>query len=275
MTCITQQLISSLEKDSYIVIPLTSQSNHSASQNEFSWEALVALSGLPYWRIYRQIPDIWRILKAFGYKYFGLAIWGFFESIWLQTFWFGKMYDMYICTYLLTNSYLGLQFEIRGIKGKRDTFENSSVVLNISYKIWLQTVETHYSIQKYLQNVENHTLSGKTQDERQKSCKWMISSEKNWCFGKDATISRSLAMFCWVSLQFFLSGNAVHLHSVSVSINRMMSPSNAVDLESPLIATLPLHQVGQCHTHLRTSRVVSNEHRYDSKARVLFFHDNP
>jgi len=45
------------------------------------------------------------------------------------------MYDMYICTYLLTNSYLGLQFEIRGIKGKRDTFENSSVVLNISYKI--------------------------------------------------------------------------------------------------------------------------------------------
>jgi len=55
----------------------------------------------------------------------------------------------------------------------------------------------------------------------------------------------------------------------------MMSPSNAVDLESPLIATLPLHQVGQCHTHLRTSRVVSNEHRYDSKARVLFFHDNP
>ena len=74
---------------------------------------------------------------------------------------------------------------------------------------------------------------------------------------------------------FFLSGNAVHLHSVSVSINRMMSPSNAVDLESPLIAALPLHQVGQCHTHLRTSRVVSNEHRYDSKARVLFFHDNP
>jgi len=31
--------------------------------------------GLPYWRIYRQIPEIWQILKAFGYRYFGLAIW--------------------------------------------------------------------------------------------------------------------------------------------------------------------------------------------------------
>ena len=31
-------------------------------------------AGLPYWRIYRQIPEIWRILKAFGYKHFGLAI---------------------------------------------------------------------------------------------------------------------------------------------------------------------------------------------------------
>jgi len=30
---------------------------------------------LPYWQIYRQILEIWRFLKAFGYKYFGLAIW--------------------------------------------------------------------------------------------------------------------------------------------------------------------------------------------------------
>jgi len=32
---------------------------------------------LPYWRVYRQIADIWRILNAFGYKYFGLATWRF------------------------------------------------------------------------------------------------------------------------------------------------------------------------------------------------------
>jgi len=32
-------------------------------------------AGLSYWRIYREIPEIWRILEAFGYKYFGLAIW--------------------------------------------------------------------------------------------------------------------------------------------------------------------------------------------------------
>jgi len=35
-------------------------------------------TGLPYWRIYHQIPEIWRILQAFGYRYFGLAIWRIF-----------------------------------------------------------------------------------------------------------------------------------------------------------------------------------------------------
>jgi len=49
--------------------------------------------GLPYWRIYRQIPEIWRILKAFGCKYFGLAI---FESIWLQICGFGELYQRII-----------------------------------------------------------------------------------------------------------------------------------------------------------------------------------
>ena len=74
---------------------LTSQSNDSARKKEST--------RLPYWRIYRQYLEIWRILKAFGYKYFGLAnFWRFFESIWLQIFWFGEMYDLYICTYLLT-----------------------------------------------------------------------------------------------------------------------------------------------------------------------------
>jgi len=33
----------------------------------------VVRAGLQYWRIYGQIPEIWQILKAFGYKYFGLA----------------------------------------------------------------------------------------------------------------------------------------------------------------------------------------------------------
>jgi len=30
--------------------------------------------GVPYWGIYRQIPEIWQILKAFDYKHIGLAI---------------------------------------------------------------------------------------------------------------------------------------------------------------------------------------------------------
>jgi len=60
--------------------------------------------------MYRQIPESWRILKALGYKYFGMAIWRFFESIWLQIFLFGEMYDLYICTYLLSYSYVGLLF---------------------------------------------------------------------------------------------------------------------------------------------------------------------
>jgi len=57
-------------------------------------------------------PDsgIWRILEAFGYIYFGLAIWRIFESIWLQIFWFCEMYALYICTYLLTDSYASLLF---------------------------------------------------------------------------------------------------------------------------------------------------------------------
>jgi len=36
--------------------------------------------------------------------------WRLFESIWLQIFWFGDMYDLYICTYLLTYSYVDLLF---------------------------------------------------------------------------------------------------------------------------------------------------------------------
>jgi len=33
-----------------------------------------------------------------------------FESVWLQIFWFGEMYDLYICTYLLTYLYVHLLF---------------------------------------------------------------------------------------------------------------------------------------------------------------------
>jgi len=35
----------------------------------------LVVTGLPYWLIYRGIPEFWRILKVFGYKYFGLSIW--------------------------------------------------------------------------------------------------------------------------------------------------------------------------------------------------------
>jgi len=35
---------------------------------------LYIITGLPYWRIYRQIREIGRILKPFGYAYFSLAI---------------------------------------------------------------------------------------------------------------------------------------------------------------------------------------------------------
>jgi len=36
--------------------------------------------------------------------------WRFIESIWLQIFWFGEMYDLYICTYLVTYSYVDYYF---------------------------------------------------------------------------------------------------------------------------------------------------------------------
>jgi len=38
------------------------------------------MPGLPNWRIYCQIPKIWRIFKAFGYKYLGLATWRIFGN---------------------------------------------------------------------------------------------------------------------------------------------------------------------------------------------------
>ena len=37
-------------------------------------------TGLPLWRIYRLIPKIWQIVKAFDYNYFGLAIWRIFGN---------------------------------------------------------------------------------------------------------------------------------------------------------------------------------------------------
>ena len=46
------------------------------------WLMLIVKPGLPNWRIYREIPDIWRILKAFGYKY---LVWRFGEF--LASFW--------------------------------------------------------------------------------------------------------------------------------------------------------------------------------------------
>jgi len=92
------------------------------------------ISGLPYWRIYRQIPENCRSLKVFGYKYVGLAIWRIFgdfvEIIRLQIFGLAKyakvsffvryslkmcssviyMHAQHICTYLVAYSYVGLLF---------------------------------------------------------------------------------------------------------------------------------------------------------------------
>jgi len=34
----------------------------------------------------------------------------YFESIWLKSAWFGEMYDLYICMYLFTYSYVDYYF---------------------------------------------------------------------------------------------------------------------------------------------------------------------
>jgi len=53
-------------------------------------------------------------LEAFDYKYFGLAIWqisgNFLKEFGSKFFGLAKMYDLYICIYLLTYSYVDLPF---------------------------------------------------------------------------------------------------------------------------------------------------------------------
>jgi len=61
------------------------------------------------------------------------------------------MYDLYICLYLRTYSYVDLLFrfanglKIHDIKWKYEGFEIRSMVLNTSYQISLQNVETDSS----------------------------------------------------------------------------------------------------------------------------------
>jgi len=57
-----------------------SQNQQTKVTKERSWGAgtvsrFPAHVAWPYWRIYRQFPKIWEFFKAFGYKYFSLAIW--------------------------------------------------------------------------------------------------------------------------------------------------------------------------------------------------------
>ena len=133
-----------------------------------------ATAGLPYWRIYCWIPKIWRVLKTFGYKYFGLAIWRIFGNF-LKAFGykffglakytnvsFSVNYSLKMCSsvILCTPCILAciwLQFrcrviiseladglKIRDINWKCDCFASRSIVVNNSYKMYLQNVETDY-----------------------------------------------------------------------------------------------------------------------------------
>jgi len=101
--------------------------------------------------MYRQIPESWRILKALGYKYFGMAIWRFFESIWLQIFFVWRNVRpvylhvfafIFLCRFIIFKLADGLK--IRDIKCKCESFESRSMVLSTFYKICLQNVETDY-----------------------------------------------------------------------------------------------------------------------------------
>ena len=119
---------------------------------EIEWEAKhCTIAGLPHWRIYRQIPEIWRILTAFDYKYFGLAnFWRFFASLWLQLFGLAKCTTCvfvriaytFICRFTIFKLADGLK--IRDIKWKCEKCESTSMVVKTSYQRCLQIIETDY-----------------------------------------------------------------------------------------------------------------------------------
>jgi len=97
--------------------------------------AVTSQPELHYWPIYRQIPEIWRILKAFDSKFFGLAKCA--RPVYLHVFAY-----VLICRFTIFE--LADVLKIHDIKWKCESFESRSMALNTSYQICLQNVETDY-----------------------------------------------------------------------------------------------------------------------------------
>jgi len=91
------------------------------------------------------------------------------ESIWLQIFLFGEMYDLNICTYLHTFSYIDLLFLSLLMVWKCITS-----VERVKVEACYSTLLTKYPCKM----LKTFTLCGETQGARYKRFKWFISSEK-------------------------------------------------------------------------------------------------
>ena len=91
------------------------------------------ISGLPHWRIYLQIPQIWQVWKEFGCNCFGLAKW--------KTSIIARI--SYIFTYRYSIFKLTDGLKIIYIKW-RWRFLKRSMLLNTSYQISLQNLEVDY-----------------------------------------------------------------------------------------------------------------------------------
>ena len=97
--------------------------------------------------------------------------WRLFESIWLQIFWFGDMYDLYICTYLLTYSYVDLLFLSLLMVWKFMTSNESVNVLKV--EVWHRTLLLYifakcrnWLFRNICKMLITYMLSGKIQGER-------------------------------------------------------------------------------------------------------------
>jgi len=85
---------------------------------------------------FRKSCEFWKRLAT------NILVWRFgeflaiFESIWPQILWFGEMYDLYICTYLLTYSYVDLLFLSLLMVWKFMTSNESAKVLKVEAWDW-------------------------------------------------------------------------------------------------------------------------------------------
>jgi len=110
--------------------------------------------GLPYLRIYRPSPEIWRIWKAFGCIHFCLAIWRISCNFWKHLSrnflaWRNVRHVYlhvfaYIFIWIFTIFELADSLKIHDTKWKCGSFESRSMVLNTFYQICLQNVEADY-----------------------------------------------------------------------------------------------------------------------------------